>query len=84
MEIDRRKNSRFFEWAPEFGAPDSEDTETEWIETPTLGISSSELHNESFSSVTKTYAKHKQCSMMLQLLQQKYRIPELQSHLEEP
>ncbi|MBW0489105.1 hypothetical protein O181_028820 [Austropuccinia psidii MF-1] len=32
----------------------------------------------------KTYAKHKQCGKLLQLLQQKYRIPELESQLEEP
>ncbi|MBW0536789.1 hypothetical protein O181_076504 [Austropuccinia psidii MF-1] len=32
----------------------------------------------------KTYAKHKQCSILLQLLQQKYRSIELQSQLEEP
>ncbi|MBW0540034.1 hypothetical protein O181_079749 [Austropuccinia psidii MF-1] len=31
-----------------------------------------------------TYAKHKQCSILLQLLQQKYRSPELESQLEEP
>ncbi|MBW0487068.1 hypothetical protein O181_026783 [Austropuccinia psidii MF-1] len=32
----------------------------------------------------KTYAKQKQCGILLQLLQQKYRIPELESQLEEP
>ncbi|MBW0582596.1 hypothetical protein O181_122311 [Austropuccinia psidii MF-1] len=32
----------------------------------------------------KTYAKHKQCGILLQLLQQKYRSPELESKLEEP
>ncbi|MBW0589379.1 hypothetical protein O181_129094, partial [Austropuccinia psidii MF-1] len=31
----------------------------------------------------KTYAKHKQCGILLQLLQQKYRSPELESQLEE-
>ncbi|MBW0523326.1 hypothetical protein O181_063041 [Austropuccinia psidii MF-1] len=31
-----------------------------------------------------TYSKHKQCSILLQLLQQKYRSPELESQLEEP
>ncbi|MBW0508851.1 hypothetical protein O181_048566 [Austropuccinia psidii MF-1] len=79
MEIDRRKNLRFSEWAPEFGTPDSDNTETEGTETPILGISSSEIHNKFLSSVTKAYAKHKQCSIMLQLLQQKYRSPELES-----
>ncbi|MBW0492886.1 hypothetical protein O181_032601 [Austropuccinia psidii MF-1] len=32
----------------------------------------------------KTYAKHKECGILLQLLQQKYRIPDLESQLEEP
>ncbi|MBW0468502.1 hypothetical protein O181_008217 [Austropuccinia psidii MF-1] len=32
----------------------------------------------------KTYVKHKQCGIILQLLQQKYRSPELESQLEEP
>ncbi|MBW0499705.1 hypothetical protein O181_039420 [Austropuccinia psidii MF-1] len=31
----------------------------------------------------KAYAKHKQCSMLLKLLQQKYRSPELEFQLEE-
>ncbi|MBW0574123.1 hypothetical protein O181_113838 [Austropuccinia psidii MF-1] len=44
----------------------------------------SELHNELHSAVIKTYAKHKQCGILLQLLQQKYRSPELESQLEEP
>ncbi|MBW0521864.1 hypothetical protein O181_061579 [Austropuccinia psidii MF-1] len=52
MEIDRKKNFRFSEWAPE--------------------------------SVLKSYAKHKQCRILLQLLQQKYRRPDLESQLEEP
>ncbi|MBW0520282.1 hypothetical protein O181_059997 [Austropuccinia psidii MF-1] len=39
MEIDRRKNFRFTEWAPGSGTPDSEDTESEGIEAPILGIS---------------------------------------------
>ncbi|MBW0504732.1 hypothetical protein O181_044447 [Austropuccinia psidii MF-1] len=84
MEIDRRKNCRFSEWAPESGTPDSGDTEPGGTETPILGISSSELHNEFLSAVMKTYSKHKQCSILLQLLQQKYRSPELESQLEEP
>ncbi|MBW0500461.1 hypothetical protein O181_040176 [Austropuccinia psidii MF-1] len=29
MEIDRRRNFTFSEWAPERGTPDSEDTESE-------------------------------------------------------
>ena len=32
----------------------------------------------------KTYAKHKKCGVLLQLLQQKYSSPELDSKLEEP
>ncbi|MBW0497699.1 hypothetical protein O181_037414 [Austropuccinia psidii MF-1] len=32
----------------------------------------------------KTYAKHKQCGILLQLLQQKYKSPELESQLEAP
>ncbi|MBW0574101.1 hypothetical protein O181_113816 [Austropuccinia psidii MF-1] len=32
----------------------------------------------------KTYVKHKQCGILLQLLQQRYRSPELESQLEEP
>ncbi|MBW0556365.1 hypothetical protein O181_096080 [Austropuccinia psidii MF-1] len=84
MEIDRRKNFRFSEWAPESGTLDSGNTDSEGTETPILGISSSELHNEFFGAVLKSYAKHKQCGMLLQLLQQKYRSPELESQLEEP
>ncbi|MBW0532484.1 hypothetical protein O181_072199 [Austropuccinia psidii MF-1] len=67
-----------------FGGSASGNTEPEGTEALILGISSSELHDESFSSVTKTYAKHKHCSIMLQLLQQKHRSPELESQLEEP
>ncbi|MBW0555056.1 hypothetical protein O181_094771 [Austropuccinia psidii MF-1] len=84
MEIDRRKNFKFSECAPEFGTSDSDNTEPEGTETLILGIGSSELHNQFFSSVTKHYAKYKQCSIMFQLLQQKYRSPELESQLEEP
>ncbi|MBW0499771.1 hypothetical protein O181_039486 [Austropuccinia psidii MF-1] len=49
MEIGRRENFRFSEWAPGSGTPDSKDTESEETETPILGISSSELHNGFFS-----------------------------------
>ncbi|MBW0518615.1 hypothetical protein O181_058330 [Austropuccinia psidii MF-1] len=83
-EIDRRQNFRFSEWTPESGTPDSEDTYSEGTETPILGISSSELNNELFSAVIKIYGKHKQCGILLQLLQQKYKSPELESQLEEP
>ncbi|MBW0498087.1 hypothetical protein O181_037802 [Austropuccinia psidii MF-1] len=84
MGIDRRKNLRFSEWAPEGGTPKSGDTDSERTETPILGIGSSELHNEFFNGVMKTYVKHKQCGILLQLLQQKYRSPELEYQLEEP
>ncbi|MBW0536891.1 hypothetical protein O181_076606 [Austropuccinia psidii MF-1] len=84
MEIDRRKNFRFSEWAPESGTPVSGDTGSEGTETLILGMRSSELHNEFFNEVMKTYDKHKQCSILLQLLQQEYRSPELESQLEEP
>ncbi|MBW0511583.1 hypothetical protein O181_051298 [Austropuccinia psidii MF-1] len=79
MEIDRKKDFRFSEWAPGSGTPDSGYTDSEGTETPILGISSSELHTEFFNAVMKTYAKQKQCGILLQLLQQKYRSPELKS-----
>ncbi|MBW0471221.1 hypothetical protein O181_010936 [Austropuccinia psidii MF-1] len=36
MEIDRRKNLRFYEGAPRSGTPDSENTESEGTKTPIL------------------------------------------------
>ncbi|MBW0522585.1 hypothetical protein O181_062300 [Austropuccinia psidii MF-1] len=84
MEIDRRKNFRFSQWEPGSGTLDIGKTDSEGTDPPILGISSSELHNEFFSAVLKSYAKHKQCGTLLQLLQQKYRSPELESQLEEP
>ncbi|MBW0468249.1 hypothetical protein O181_007964 [Austropuccinia psidii MF-1] len=80
----QEENFRFSEWAPESCTPDNGDTDSEGTETPILGISSSELHNEFFNAVMKTYVKHKQCGIFLQLLQQKFRSPELESQLEEP
>ncbi|MBW0487900.1 hypothetical protein O181_027615 [Austropuccinia psidii MF-1] len=71
MEIDRKKNFRFSEWAPESGTPDGGNTNSEGTETPILGIRSSELHTEFFNVVMKKYAKHKQCGILLQLLQGK-------------
>ncbi|MBW0522645.1 hypothetical protein O181_062360 [Austropuccinia psidii MF-1] len=79
MEIDRKKNFRFSEWAPQSGNTSSEGTET-----PILGISSSELRTKFFNAVMKTYDKHKQCSILLQLLQQTYRSLELKYQCEEP
>ncbi|MBW0492263.1 hypothetical protein O181_031978 [Austropuccinia psidii MF-1] len=84
MEIDRRKNFIFSEWPPGNGTPESGDTGSEGTETAILGISSSELHNNFFNAVMKKYAKHKQFGILLQILQQKYRSPELQYQLEEP
>ncbi|MBW0512754.1 hypothetical protein O181_052469 [Austropuccinia psidii MF-1] len=84
MEVDRRKKLRFSEGEPEGGTPDSGDADSEGTETPILGIRSSQLNNEFFGAVLKTYAKPKQCGILLQLLQQKYRSPELESQLEEP
>ncbi|MBW0558213.1 hypothetical protein O181_097928 [Austropuccinia psidii MF-1] len=84
MQIDRRRSFRFSEWASGSGTFDSGNTDSEGTETPILGLSSSELHNELFSAVLKSYSKHKQCGILLQLLQQKYRSPELEFQLEEP
>ncbi|MBW0473082.1 hypothetical protein O181_012797 [Austropuccinia psidii MF-1] len=81
---DRKKNFRFSEWEPGSGTLDSGNTDSEGKETPILAISSSELHNTFFSAVLKSYAKHKQYGILLQLLQQTYRSPELESQLEEP
>ncbi|MBW0551650.1 hypothetical protein O181_091365 [Austropuccinia psidii MF-1] len=84
MEINRKKNFRFSEWIPESATTDIGNTDSEGTETPILGISSSELHTEFFNAVMKTYAKHKQFGIFLQLLHQKYRSPELEYQLEEP
>ncbi|MBW0528758.1 hypothetical protein O181_068473 [Austropuccinia psidii MF-1] len=84
IEINRKKNFRFSELAPESVTPHSGNTNTEGTETPILGIRSSELHTKFFNAVMKTYSKHKQCGILLQLLQQKYRSPELESQSEEP
>ncbi|MBW0583203.1 hypothetical protein O181_122918, partial [Austropuccinia psidii MF-1] len=84
IKIDEKKNFRISEWAPESGTFDSENTDSDGTETPILGRSSSELHNAFLSAVLKSYAKHKQCGILIQLLQQKYRSPELESQLEEP
>ncbi|MBW0534808.1 hypothetical protein O181_074523 [Austropuccinia psidii MF-1] len=59
MQIDKRKNFKFSEWAPEGGTPDSGKTDSEGTETPIFGTSSSELHDEFFNAVMKAYAKHK-------------------------
>ncbi|MBW0469675.1 hypothetical protein O181_009390 [Austropuccinia psidii MF-1] len=79
MEIDRKKNFRFSQWEPGRGTLDSGNTDSGGTETPILGISSSELNKKFFNAVMKTYAKHKQCGILLQPLQQRYRRPELES-----
>ncbi|MBW0504355.1 hypothetical protein O181_044070 [Austropuccinia psidii MF-1] len=84
MKTDRRKEFKFSEWAHKNGNLDSGNTDSEGKETPILGIGSSELNNEFFTAVMKTYAKHKRFGILLQLFQQKYRRPELESQLEEP
>ncbi|MBW0558894.1 hypothetical protein O181_098609 [Austropuccinia psidii MF-1] len=84
MEIDRKKNFRFSECAPESGTPDRGKFESKGKETPILGISYSDLHNDFHNELMKTYSIHKQCGIFLQILQQKYRSPELESPLEEP
>ncbi|MBW0532578.1 hypothetical protein O181_072293 [Austropuccinia psidii MF-1] len=58
MEIDRRKNFRYSEWAPESGTPENGDTGSEGTETPVLGISSSELHNEFFNARSPALESH--------------------------
>ncbi|MBW0498297.1 hypothetical protein O181_038012 [Austropuccinia psidii MF-1] len=78
------KDFKVSKWAPEFGTSDSYKSETEGKETSILQISSSELHSEFFSSVTKLYSKHKQFTISLQIIQLKYRITELESQLEGP
>ncbi|MBW0556285.1 hypothetical protein O181_096000 [Austropuccinia psidii MF-1] len=84
MEVDRRKSFRIYDWAPESGILDRRNTDSEGIEIPILGISSPELHNQFLSAVLKSYFKHKQCGILLQLPQQNYMTPELESQLEEP
>ncbi|MBW0475971.1 hypothetical protein O181_015686 [Austropuccinia psidii MF-1] len=84
MKIDRKKNFRFSTWASESGTPDSGYTDSKGTETPILGIRSSELHNEFFNAVMKSYDKHKQCGILFQILQNNYRSTELESQLEEP
>ncbi|MBW0477594.1 hypothetical protein O181_017309 [Austropuccinia psidii MF-1] len=72
MGIDRKKTSDF-QSGHQKVVPQTVETLTQKEHTPILGISSSELHTEFLNAVMKTYAKHKQCGILLQLLQQKYR-----------
>ncbi|MBW0513161.1 hypothetical protein O181_052876, partial [Austropuccinia psidii MF-1] len=84
MKIDRRKNFKFPECAPEFGTSDQNNTKPEGTQAPILAIFPSEMHNEFLIPVTKTYSKHKQCRILLQLCQQKYRSTGLEYQLEGP
>ncbi|MBW0493964.1 hypothetical protein O181_033679 [Austropuccinia psidii MF-1] len=70
MEIDRKRNFRFSEWAPASSFPDTQYIGPEETETPILGISSSEHHNKFFNLVNKSYENHKQCRTLMSLLQQ--------------
>ncbi|MBW0544487.1 hypothetical protein O181_084202 [Austropuccinia psidii MF-1] len=59
MEIDRKKNFRFSEWAPESGNTNSEGTEN-----PILGISSSEFHTDFFNAhKAALYHRKNTCSV---------------------
>ncbi|MBW0467565.1 hypothetical protein O181_007280 [Austropuccinia psidii MF-1] len=42
------------------------------------------MQTQFFNALMKTYSKPKQCGTLLQLLQQKYRSPEMESQLEDP
>ncbi|MBW0461021.1 hypothetical protein O181_000736 [Austropuccinia psidii MF-1] len=55
MEIDRKKNFKSSEWEQESVTPDSGNSDSEGKETLILEISSSELHNEFFNAVMKTF-----------------------------
>ncbi|MBW0482214.1 hypothetical protein O181_021929 [Austropuccinia psidii MF-1] len=83
MEINRRKNFTFSEWTPGRGRSNSGDTDSVGPQTTILGMSSLELHNKFFNAMMKTNVKHKQCRILFQLLQHKYRSPEIESQLEE-
>ncbi|MBW0469929.1 hypothetical protein O181_009644 [Austropuccinia psidii MF-1] len=50
MEMYRKKNFRFSEWAPGSCTPNTKKSRPEETETPILGISSSEIHNNFFNS----------------------------------
>ncbi|MBW0579241.1 hypothetical protein O181_118956 [Austropuccinia psidii MF-1] len=84
MEIDWRRHFIFSQWSVGSDASNTDYNEPEETETPKFRLSSSELHNEFFNSVKKSYAAHKQCRSLMSLLQQKYRFSELGSQLEEP
>ncbi|MBW0462793.1 hypothetical protein O181_002508 [Austropuccinia psidii MF-1] len=59
MESDRKRNFRFSQWEPGIGTSDIDYIGPEETETLKLGITSSEVHNKSLSSVNKSYAKIK-------------------------
>ncbi|MBW0496309.1 hypothetical protein O181_036024 [Austropuccinia psidii MF-1] len=84
MKVDTKNNFRFSQWAPESGTLDTGNDEPEETETPILGISYSLIHTEFSNALNQFHEKHKQCSILESLLQQKNRSPELKFQLEEP
>ncbi|MBW0551905.1 hypothetical protein O181_091620 [Austropuccinia psidii MF-1] len=72
------------EWAVGSGTPETNQSEAVETKTPILVISSSELQNEFLNPVIENYSKHKQFSILLQLILKTYRKPELEYQLEEP
>ncbi|MBW0555153.1 hypothetical protein O181_094868 [Austropuccinia psidii MF-1] len=59
MEIDRRKNFIFSEWAPESGTPDSGDTDSEGTETSILKYRSPELESQLEEAWLRDYKDEK-------------------------
>ncbi|MBW0497951.1 hypothetical protein O181_037666 [Austropuccinia psidii MF-1] len=84
MKINRKRNFKLSEWEPASGMLDTDHIGPEETEKRISEISSLEIHNEFFNSATKSYAKHKQCSILISLLQQTYRIQGLESQIGEP
>ncbi|MBW0468143.1 hypothetical protein O181_007858 [Austropuccinia psidii MF-1] len=73
IEVEMKDKFIFSAWEPECGTLKTGNDEPEKTETPVLGISSSRIHTEIFNALHKSCAKHKQCSILTSLLQQKYR-----------
>ncbi|MBW0539370.1 hypothetical protein O181_079085 [Austropuccinia psidii MF-1] len=84
IEIDRKRNFKFSEWAPGSGTLDTDHIGKEEKQTPILRIHTSELHKEFFNQVKKYHAKNKQCSILMSLWQHNFRSSELEYQLEEP
>ncbi|MBW0470973.1 hypothetical protein O181_010688 [Austropuccinia psidii MF-1] len=72
------------EWAVGSGTPETNQSEAVETKTPIFVISSSELQNEFLNPVIENHSKHKQFSILRQLIPKKYRRPELEYQLEEP